>query len=158
MFTFDNDVSKPYTVIKNFRDAELNMDDGSSCEDNEVDSTDIIGCQNHAFAARPKHNAVRNSVVAGLPGDIDSPRQLRYAVIKASKSRLTDKTAVLGKAFKRGTLDSPLPKNILKADLLIISSDVDENDKRDQFFQQVLKLTKPEAAVLIVVKQEPIPG
>lgn len=106
----------------------------------------------------PDHDAARNSVIASLPGDIVRPSQVRYAVINAAKSPSTDKTPVVGEAFELGALDSPLPENLPKADLLIISSDVEKIDKRDQFLERVLSLTKPEATVLIAAKQQPTPG
>ncbi|KAI6351269.1 hypothetical protein MCOR25_010037 [Pyricularia grisea] len=43
MFIYDKDVSKPYLVVKDFRVAELNMDDGGGQEPNYVDPTDITG-------------------------------------------------------------------------------------------------------------------
>ncbi|KAG7038038.1 reducing polyketide synthase [Colletotrichum scovillei] len=198
MFMFDKDVSKPYLVVKDFRVAELNMDDGGGREDNEVDPTDITSevRWNYALdvmepqeisrvvsAIKPKdrmaeiirmalhlnpaatllqlvpdHDAARNSVIASLPGDIVRPSQVRYAVINAAKNPSTDKTAFVGEAFELGAVDSPLPENIPKADLLIISSDVEKVDKRDQFLERVLNLTKPEATVLIAAKQQPTPG
>ncbi|KAI3539427.1 hypothetical protein CSPX01_08873 [Colletotrichum filicis] len=198
MFMFDKDVSKPYLVVKDFRVAELNMDDGGGREDNEVDPTDITSEVRWNYALDvmepqeisrvvstikpkdrmaeiirmalhlnpaatllqlvPDHDAARNSVIASLPGDIVRSSQVRYAVINAAKSPSTDKPAFVGEAFELGAVDSPLPENIPKADLLIISSDVEKVEKRDQFLERVLNLTKPEATVLIAAKQQPTPG
>ncbi|TLD17603.1 uncharacterized protein PgNI_02619 [Pyricularia grisea] len=176
IFIYDKDVSKPYLMVKDFRVAELNMDDGKGQEPNYVNPADITGkiCWNYAldlmepqnifhvickvFEVTLNQEPVPKLIITQLPEGIFYQNQVRYVLVNPKVGLIDmeelDVKALLDTPFTGTAKIGELPQ----AGLVIIPNQLAIIKNYEQLIDGLLGFAEPDARIIITTVQGPPPA